>query len=47
MARILVTGFCAVPGPTRAGVQMRHVVRALASHVVDLLVMRDGGARGP
>ncbi len=42
MARILVTGFCAVPGPTRAGVQMRHVVRALASHVVDLLVMRDG-----
>lgn len=42
MARILVTGFCAVPGPTRAGVQLRHVVRALASHVVDLLVMRDG-----
>ncbi len=43
MARILITGFCAVPGPTRAGVQLRHVVRALtASHTVDLLVVRDG-----
>ncbi|MBK9037377.1 MAG: glycosyltransferase family 4 protein [Myxococcales bacterium] len=41
MARILVTGFCAVPGPSRAGVQVRHVVRALASHVVDLLVVRE------
>lgn len=42
MARVLLTGFCAVPGPTRAGVQIRHVVRALASHTVDLLVVRDG-----
>lgn len=42
MARVLLTGFCAVPGPTRAGVQLRHVVRALASHTVDLLVVRDG-----
>ncbi|MBE7447654.1 MAG: glycosyltransferase family 4 protein [Kofleriaceae bacterium] len=43
MARILITGFCAVPGPTRAGVQLRHVVRALApGHTVDLLVVRDG-----
>gem|GEM_PF-1294338 len=41
MARVLLTGFCAVPGPTRAGVQLRHVVRALASHTVDLLVVRD------
>ncbi len=42
MARVLLTGFCAVPGPTRAGVQIRHVVRALSSHTVDLLVVRDG-----
>lgn len=42
MARVLLTGFCAVPGPSRAGVQIRHVVRALASHTVDLLVVRDG-----
>lgn len=42
MARILVTGFCAAPGPSRAGVQLRHVVRALAEHTVDLLVLRDG-----
>ncbi len=42
VARILITGFCAVPGPTRAGVQLRHVVRALSgSHTVDLLVVRD------
>ena len=43
MARVLITGFCAVPGPTRAGVQLRHVVRALsAAHSVDLLVVREG-----
>ncbi len=43
VARILITGFCAVPGPTRAGVQLRHVVRALSTgHTVDLLVVRDG-----
>jgi glycosyltransferase involved in cell wall biosynthesis len=43
VARILITGFCAVPGPSRSGVQLRHVVRALSSeHTVDLLVVRDG-----
>ena len=42
MPRVLITGFCAVPGPSRAGVQLRHVVRALADHAVDLLVVRDG-----
>ena len=43
MPRVLITGFCAVPGPSRAGVQLRHVVRALsAEHSVDLLVVRDG-----
>jgi glycosyltransferase involved in cell wall biosynthesis len=43
VARVLITGFCAVPGPSRAGVQVRHVVRALApSHAVDLLVVREG-----
>src|SRR5206468_2194800 len=43
VARVLITGFCAVPGPTRAGVQLRHVVRALsAGHSVDLLVLREG-----
>jgi glycosyltransferase involved in cell wall biosynthesis len=42
VARVLITGFCAVPGPTRAGVQLRHVVRALSGdHTVDLLVVRD------
>jgi glycosyltransferase involved in cell wall biosynthesis len=40
--RVLITGFCAVPGPTRAGVQLRHVVRALSGdHTVDLLVVRE------
>lgn len=43
MPRVLITGFCAVPGPSRAGVQLRHVVRALSGeHTVDLLVVRDG-----
>jgi glycosyltransferase involved in cell wall biosynthesis len=42
MARVLVTGFCAVPGPQRCGVQVRHVIRALtADHNVDVLVPRD------
>lgn len=42
MPRVLITGFCAVPGPSRAGVQLRHVVRALsADHSVDLLVIRE------
>ena len=43
MPRVLLTGFCAVPGPRRAGVQLRHVIRALTPmHSVDLLVMREG-----
>jgi glycosyltransferase involved in cell wall biosynthesis len=43
MPRVLLTGFCAVPGPRRAGVQLRHVIRALTPmHTVDLLVVRDG-----
>jgi glycosyltransferase involved in cell wall biosynthesis len=43
MPRVLLTGFCAVPGPRRAGVQLRHVIRALApAHAVDLLVAREG-----
>ena len=43
MPRVLLTGFCAVPGPRRAGVQLRHVVRSLtAHHTVDLLVVREG-----
>ena len=43
MPRVLLTGFCAVPGPRRAGVQLRHVIRALSPlHTVDLLVVREG-----
>ncbi len=43
MPRVLVTGFCAVPGPRRAGVQLRQVIRALTpNHTVDLLVVREG-----
>jgi glycosyltransferase involved in cell wall biosynthesis len=43
MPRVLLTGFCAVPGPRRAGVQMRHVIRSLTPfHAVDLLVVREG-----
>lgn len=42
MARVLLTGFCAVPGPRRSGVQLRHVIRALTPlHSVDLLVVRE------
>ena len=37
MARILITGFCAVPGPTRSGVQLRQVVRALSALGMDTL----------
>jgi glycosyltransferase involved in cell wall biosynthesis len=41
--RVLLTGFCAVPGPRRAGVQLRQVIRSLtAHHTVDLLVVREG-----
>jgi len=40
---VLLTGFCAVPGPRRAGVQLRHVIRSLTPlHTVDLLVVREG-----
>lgn len=43
MPRVLLTGFCAVPGPRRAGVQMKHVIRSLTPfHTVDLLVVREG-----
>src|SRR5258708_12156244 len=43
MPRVLITGFCAVPGPRRAGVQIRHVIRALPpTCTVDLLVVREG-----
>jgi glycosyltransferase involved in cell wall biosynthesis len=43
MPRVLLSGFCAVPGPHRAGVQLRHVIRALTPlHSVDLLVIREG-----
>jgi len=43
MPRVLLTGFCAVPGPRRAGVQLRHVIRSLTPmHNVDLLVSREG-----
>lgn len=43
MPRVLLTGFCAVPGPRRAGVQLRHVIRSLTPmHSVDLLVIREG-----
>src|SRR4051812_30065770 len=43
MPRVLLTGFCAVPGPRRAGVQMRHVIRSLTPfQTVDLLVVREG-----
>ncbi len=43
MPRVLLTGFCAVPGPRRSGVQLRHVIRSLTPlHSVDLLVVREG-----
>ncbi len=43
MSRVLLTGFCSVPGPRRAGVQLRHVIRALTPmHSLDLLVVREG-----
>jgi glycosyltransferase involved in cell wall biosynthesis len=43
MPRVLLTGFCAVPGPRRAGVQLRHVIKSLTPlHSVDLLVVREG-----
>ncbi len=41
MPRILITGFCALPGSNRAGVQLHYVMKALAlKHNVDALVIR-------
>jgi glycosyltransferase involved in cell wall biosynthesis len=41
--RVLIAGFCAVPGPDRAGVQLGHVLRALSrDHTVDVLAVRRG-----
>jgi glycosyltransferase involved in cell wall biosynthesis len=43
MLRVLVAGFCAVPGPGRASVQLGHVIRALARRAsVDVLAARRG-----
>ena len=43
MRRILLTGFCALPGPNRAGVQMSYTMDALKRHhSVDALVIRHG-----
>ncbi len=43
MAHILLTGFCAFPGPNRVGVQLRHVIDGLVrEHEVDVLVCRVG-----
>ncbi len=42
MPRVLIAGYCSLPGPHRAGVQLGHVVRALvAHHTVDVLVVRS------
>jgi glycosyltransferase involved in cell wall biosynthesis len=42
MPRILLTGFFGIPGPTRAGVQMRYLMRALSRHHdVDVLAVRE------
>jgi phosphatidylinositol alpha-mannosyltransferase len=42
MPRILLTGFFGIPGPTRAGVQMHLVMRALSRHhEVDVLAVRE------
>jgi glycosyltransferase involved in cell wall biosynthesis len=42
MPRLLLTGFFGIPGPTRAGVQMHHVMRALSRHHdVDVLAVRE------
>lgn len=41
MPRVLITGFSCFPAPHRAGVQLRHCVRALAAEfTVDVLVVR-------
>lgn len=41
MSRILLTGFCSLPGPNRTGVQLHHILRALVRHhTVDVLTVR-------
>jgi len=43
MPRVLIAGFCTAPGPDRVGVQLSHIIRALARHhAVDVLVVRRG-----
>ncbi len=43
MLRVLIAGFCAVPSPDRAGVQVGHAIRALARRsAVDVLAARRG-----
>ena len=43
MARVLVVSFSVVPGPDRHGVQMIHILKALASRfTVDVLTLRVG-----
>jgi len=43
MPRVLIAGFCTAPGPDRIGVQLSHIIRALARHhAVDVLVVRRG-----
>ena len=43
MPRVLIAGFCAFPGPDRAGVQLAHLIRAYARHhTVDVLAVRRG-----
>ncbi len=41
MARILIAGYCALPGPERAGVQLGHLLKAFrGDHAVDVLCIR-------
>ena len=43
MPRVLLAGFCAIPDAERAGVQIPHVLRALAEqYAVEVLAVRDG-----
>ena len=43
MARVLVVSFSVVPGPDRHGVQLVHILKALASRfTVDVLTLRVG-----
>lgn len=41
MARILITGFCSIPSPSRPGVQLGHIIEGLhRQHQVDVLSVR-------